>query len=55
MVPYLSWLERAAHDRFVAGSSPAGTTKGEAVTDRSPFSFSFLLYMITEPGKGHTW
>ena len=26
MVPYLSWLERAAHDRVVLGSNPSGTT-----------------------------
>ena len=32
MVPYLSRLERAAHNRFVVGSNPTGTTKGKALS-----------------------
>lgn len=32
MVPYLSRLERAAHNRFVVGSSPTGTTKGKTLS-----------------------
>ena len=46
MVPYLSRLERAAHNRFVVGSSPTGTTKGKEVS--FPLSYLSSLYKITD-------
>lgn len=46
MVPYLSWLERAVHNRIVDGSSPSGTTKEKIQ--------SFPVFITVPPRYDHS-